>query len=413
MTERPAADETAFASLKDLPVLVVEDEAFQRMILVKCLNSLGVQNVLTAIDGADALSQLKNQDTPPLIITDLQMPNIDGVEMLRQLGEKGKSASVILISAIDESVLQAAETVAKSFRFDIVGTIEKPAKRDDMALLLTRFLDETHKAAPALPLTKTELMEDDALLLALDQGYLTPVFQPKVDLKTGAVVGAEALARLRRSDGGVIGPDAFVEHVETDPAIALSFTAAMTERVLRFFSACPAEFRPPKMSINLPVCCLGEEGVFDQLTAASRNHQVPASNVIWEVTEAGAIANFNDVLQVLTRLRLAGFGLAIDDYGTGHSSIQRLASIPFTEVKIDQTFVRGVTESAARQRILRSAVSMVKDLNLTCVAEGAETTAELELLKELGCDQVQGFVISAPLPEDAFTVWLKNRQAGL
>jgi len=389
-------------------VLLVDDEAFQLDLLRRIMAALGYRHLTLANDGAQAIERINGGASPDLIVTDLKMPVMDGVEMLRQIGERGVSAAVILVSAHDPNVLRAAETVSRSFDLDVLGALEKPVSKAALEMLLRQWRRGDRRLAGGQG-ARVSILDRAALDAHLAAGHLIPFFQPKVGLADDRVVGAEALARLSDGADGFIPPAAFVDQVERDPDMALAFTAEMARRALGLLSDIPAGHDPGKIAVNLPATCLARDGVFDRLRDTVASIGVDPAQVVFEVTEAAAIENFTAALQVLTRLRLAGFGLAIDDYGTGHSSLERLATIPFSEVKIDRAFVRGCTESPSIRKILSSAIALVKDLGMTCVAEGAETDAELSLLADLGCDVVQGFAISPPLAPDAYFRWLAER----
>ncbi|MCR9256756.1 MAG: EAL domain-containing response regulator [Alphaproteobacteria bacterium] len=392
-------------------VLIVDDEGFQLTLLARIMDGLGIQHVVSARNGREALEMVRPDNPPALIVTDLQMPEIDGVEMLRQMGERGIAASVILVSAYDPHVLRAAETVSRTFALNILGTIEKPVSRKALEPLLEKLRGIAASARTDPSQGTMARMDRGTILDHVAAGDVVAVFQPKLDLRTGRITGVEALARLQGVDGELIQPGAFVPVVESDAEVALTFTRAVARAALRPFKLWAAQGAPEKISINLPAACLGEPGVYDRLTETVTEAGVAPDKVVWEVTESAAIENFATALQVLTRLRLAGFGLAIDDYGTGHSSLERLATIPFSEAKIDRAFVRGCAESPAKRKILASAIDLVRDLGMDCVVEGAEKPEELELLRDLGCDVVQGYVVSAPLTAEAFTLWLEGRPA--
>jgi EAL domain-containing protein (putative c-di-GMP-specific phosphodiesterase class I) len=130
--------------------------------------------------------------------------------------------------------------------------------------------------------------------------------------------------------------------------------------------------------------------------------------MILEITESAAMTDVGRVLENLTRLRMKGFGLSIDDYGTGYSSMQQLTRIPFTELKIDQSFVMHAAHQESSRMILESSLDMARKLGITSVAEGAETQEDWNLLRECGCDLAQGFYIARPMEADAFPDWVRE-----
>jgi EAL domain-containing protein (putative c-di-GMP-specific phosphodiesterase class I)/CheY-like chemotaxis protein len=396
--------------LKGYAVLLVEDKLLQRSLLERILRSLGPSSLAVAADGREALALLAANPAINLLITDLQMPVMDGVELLRHLGQRKLDPALVLMSATDPAILGAAERVAKAYGLNILATVAKPLTRTGLIALaaLGRGGSPSRPAASGGPL---RLMDEHAIRRAVRAGRLIPYFQPKVNLATGALAGAEVLARLSDADGSLISPGAFIPVIETEAMLALDFTLEVASVALRDLAAWdgPGQTRP--VSVNLPSVCLCYPATIDALLRETGQFGAVNGDLTWEVTETAAIANYAVALEVLTRLRLMGFGIAIDDYGTGHSSMERLASIPFTEVKIDRSFVSGSADSAQKRMILGSTIRLVRELGMTCVAEGAETEAEVAVLRELGCDVVQGYAVARPMPVAAFRAWAEARDA--
>lgn len=395
-------------SLTGLSVVLAEDEPNQRLLMERILRSLDPDSLFVVENGQQALEMFQDGTEIDLLVTDLQMPVMDGVELLRHLGERKTEASIVLISAVSSEILKAAERIAGAHHLDIIGTIEKPMKKQEMRELAAiagshrgRVSSTATSAAPAL-------LDEHAIRAAMAEKRVVPFLQPKLDLATGELAGAEALARMRGVDGSTIGPGAFIPIVETDPILATEFTLEIAGQVSSILANWQDPTRPKSISINLPADCLSDPSVVEQLVATIQAMEAPTQSITWEVTETAAIANFAVALEVLTRLRMMGYGLSLDDYGTGHSSLERLAAIPFTEVKIDRSFVRGCVTTASIRKILSSAIRLTKDLGMSCVAEGAETDEEVQVLRELGCDVVQGFAIAKPMPIDEFKIWAQS-----
>jgi len=148
----------------------------------------------------------------------------------------------------------------------------------------------------------------------------------------------------------------------------------------------------------------------DLLLRAAQSEGLTPADIMLEVTETGVTKDIAVALDVLTRLRLKGFGLSIDDFGIGYSSFEQLGRIPFTEMKLDRSFVQRGGRDAAARAILESSLAMARKLELTTVAEGVETEAELALMRELGCDDVQGHLIARPMPCGDLIQWLRQRR---
>ena len=394
----------------NLSVLIVEDEALQRDLLKRMIGRLGGVEVTTATDGKDAVAQMSAGNKPDLMITDLQMPEMDGVELLRHIGEMAHRPCVVLISAVNPAILDAARRVASANRLDVLGALEKPVKKE----AVSGFLEQTRERlnaieAPKKPRPAGPRMTREEFVAALDERRVKAFLQPKLSLADDVVIGAEALARLMSESGSIVSPAAFIPMVEADAELSRELTFAMLRQVLEAFSGPLGDALPKAISINLPALCLGEPNLVGALSEIMAGSGVGHDRIVLEVTETAAIENFAIALEVLTRLRMAGFGLSIDDYGTGHSSLERLTSIPFTEVKIDRSFVHGCVENQAVNAVLSSTIDLSRNLGLHSVAEGAETMDEVAVLKQLQCDVVQGYAIARPMPLDEYCDWVKAR----
>lgn len=395
----------------DGAILIVEDQPFQREILSRLCRPLTSGDVLEAGNGAEALALLDGRDELALLVSDLQMPVMDGIALMRHVAERGLKPRIILISAEQSSILHAAERVAKAYGMNLLGSVEKPVTRAALAALLVPA-EATIAPAPGGYSRPDQSISTDEVRDWLAQGHLSADLQPKVDLSTGAVAGAEALARLFSPVAKArVSPGLFIPVVEADPQLTTDFTLAIAGCVAGAFAGWPQGSPPPTLSVNLPATALGDPDLADRLSDVLRDNGVAPDRIIWEVTETAALANIGTAIEILTRLRLKGSGLSIDDFGTGHSSLDRLAVIPFTEVKIDRAFVHGCVTNHQVQKILASTVELAHSLGMKCVAEGAETDDEVDLLRDLGCDIVQGYAIARPMPVDEFAAWCLHRAA--
>ncbi|MES2127273.1 MAG: EAL domain-containing response regulator [Pseudomonadota bacterium] len=393
--------------------LVVEDSAVQRKHMSNLLRSLGFGTVLEAWNGADALDVLAAHGQPRiyLVLTDLDMPRMDGIELIRHLTERKLTEKLIVISARDPRLLEIVENMGSdNDHLHLLGTMLKPAQMDDLALLLERVGDVRLRRAQAPDRSPVEL---DDIAAALAQGQFLPYFQPKVAMDSGLVAGVEALARWNHPAHGVLGPYHFISAIEGTPLMA-PMTLAMTEQALRQLMVWRGMgLSSLKLSLNLSADILCDHQFVDTLDELVASHGVPASAVIWEVTETTVMDKLSQSLANVARLQLKGYGLAMDDYGIGYSSMQQLSRCPFTELKIDRVFVDGASQRSNRRVILESAIDMGHRLGVTTVAEGVEKMSDWALLRELGCDLVQGFMIAKPMPGAAMAPWIKENRARL
>lgn len=387
-----------------LRFLVVEDHAFQRRILLKTLENLGAVHVQEAANGHSALEIFRSSPQPvDIILTDLDMPGMDGIEFLRHIGESRKPVSVVLVSAVERSVLASVETMAAAYGITLLGTLQKPITATDLETLILAHWPPTHDSAkPAKPAA----YPIEQIAAALENGAFEAYFQPKVDLATREVKCFEALARWRHPQAGLLAPDRFIELMERHALID-----GLTWQMLDQSAAACCQWRESGrdicVSVNLSVASLADVNFADRAADLVRKRKLDPRNVILEVTESAAVAaDAGPVLENLSRLRLKGFGLSIDDYGTGYSSIQQLSRVPFTELKIDRSFLQMTPGTDSRLIILRSSLDMAKKLHMVTVAEGIETQQDWDLLRNLGCDLGQGYFVARPMSAGAVPAWI-------
>jgi EAL domain-containing protein (putative c-di-GMP-specific phosphodiesterase class I)/CheY-like chemotaxis protein len=387
--------------IEDLHFLVAEDHDFQRKTLVRMLAGLGAKSISEAADGRGALDIFTDVTRPiDIIVSDLDMPGMDGMEFMRHLGELGVPVSVILSSALDPSLISSVETMTKEYGISLLGAIEKPATPQKLEALIRKHAPQQRKAARPAPAG----FPLDEIREGLKKREFEPFFQPKVSLSNGTITGAEALARWRHPRKGVVAPYAFITEMENNGLID-DLTWQMLEKSAQRCREWVARGLEATVSVNLSLKSLSDPALADRITERVAAQKLSPKYVVIEITESAAMTDLARALENLTRLRMKGFGLSIDDYGTGYSSMQQLSRIPFSELKIDQSFVLSAIEKEASKVILGSSLEMAKKLKLKSVAEGVETRAHWNLLKSLGCDIAQGYFIAKPMEAAAFEDW--------
>ncbi|HTA34249.1 MAG TPA: bifunctional diguanylate cyclase/phosphodiesterase [Solirubrobacteraceae bacterium] len=237
---------------------------------------------------------------------------------------------------------------------------------------------------------------------ALEREEFVLHYQPKVDLQRRRITGVEALVRWRHPEHGLLAPGAFIPQIEPT-ALVGPFTMYVIERALRQMAAWRRRGIDLEMSVNLSARNLLDPALPAQIDELLRRHGVPAERLTVEVTESAALADPDRAIAALEVLRASGIAVSIDDFGTGNASIEYLAALPASELKIDRSFITGMLEDARAEAIVRSTIDLARNLGLTVVAEGIETEAVMERLGVLGAETGQGFLISRPLPAEELT----------
>ncbi len=397
---------TAFhPSLLAEGVLVVEDSVVQREAAIAQLRKLGISRTWAAADGQLALQLLQTPEVNPAVVcVDLVMPGMDGIEFLQNLQLMDRHPLVIVVSSAKSAILNSVGLMVEALGLPLLGVIQKPLTAEQLQRTLLRAAEVG--AAPAIdrrPPPPSMAPED--LLEALASRRVVPYYQPKVSLKTGEIVGFEALARCLTRTGEVLSPAAFIDVAEEHGQMD-TLTLRMLDCVLRDLALWHANNLFPTVSLNVSASSLVNRLFGQELMQRVDAAQISPTALTLEITESALITDLASAIAMLGRMRLKGFGLSLDDYGTGFSSLQQLDRLPFTELKIDRSFVAQVDRKESRRRILASAVRIGEQLELTTVAEGVETAEELNTLRKLGCLQVQGYLIAKPMPFNQVLPWL-------
>jgi EAL domain-containing protein (putative c-di-GMP-specific phosphodiesterase class I) len=333
---------------------------------------------------------------PSMILLDLRYGQGDAIEVMSYLKQHGCRAPIMLVSGVDERVLAAAQRVGLEHGLTMVGATVKPVSMETLGPILDAHRQpETDEWA-------------DALRSAIERDEIVTYYQPKVRLSDGRAAGFEALARWPHSTRGLIHPDRFIPLADT-----VGLIAPLTDRVLAHAIAdCVswlAAGHDLGVAVNFSASSLTREGLLEDIVQVLETHGLSASCVTLEVTEGVAMRDPLTSLEVLSRLRLRGFKLSLDDFGTGYSNLQLLQRMPFTELKIDKGFVTELKANRDSQVIVRTLVTLARQLGLTTVAEGVEDLAICPWLRSIGVDQIQGFGVARPMPPDEISGWLEGR----
>ncbi|MDG1114210.1 MAG: EAL domain-containing response regulator [Pseudomonadales bacterium] len=388
---------------KSLKILIVDDDSFQRSIVTKVLNLLGVTQVASAADGHAA--ELRLAEGWDLLILDLNMPGMDGIEFLNVLADHALNPALIFFSGEDLRLLEVAEDLARDLGVRVIGSISKPIDRSKIEALLDRV--ELKTAPQAKSFTQSELSEAE-IRDGLAAGAIRLVYQPKVDAVSLDMVGVEALLRWETPEGELLGPGAVVPVAERTGLMFELTQAIFASAMVQLSQWCQEGYRW-KVSCNFSVSDLTESSIVRVLEGALKASGAPAELVILEVTESKLPEDVSRVMSSLTRMRLKGCGISIDDFGTGFSSMEQLRRFPFTELKIDRAFVNGAHDKPSAKAIFESSVDLARRLGISSVAEGVEDETDLTLCRSLGVDLIQGFYIAKPMFSEAVVEWAVAR----
>jgi EAL domain-containing protein (putative c-di-GMP-specific phosphodiesterase class I)/FixJ family two-component response regulator len=401
--------EEIMANISTLKILILDDEPFMLKLLEHILTSLGFSQLTSYDNGKMALASLDSSSgQPDVILLDLNMPEMDGIEFVRHLVGKSYSGSIILVSGEDTRLMQTVERLVSVHKIPMLGYLKKPINPEDLSALLNRW-EATSYVRPLLA-KKAYGAED--VRTAIVNHELVNYYQPKIDVASGKVMSVESLVRWHHLQDGVVFPDQFIgvaeEHGLINDLTRVVISEAFSQT--RVWRDAGMELR---VAVNLSMENLDSLEFADYVTTAAATAGILPNDIVLEVTESRLMKNLSTSLEILTRLRLKGFHLSIDDFGTGHSSLTQLRDLPFNELKIDQSFVHGAASNNTLRSIYNASLSLAQQLGIKSVAEGVENRADWDFIRSSGCDLAQGYYIAKPMPADEIHDWLIKWEANI
>ena len=385
-------------------VLVVDDDVIVRTMLRGYFEALAASTIEEATDGTAAARVISAQDRPfDLIVTDLSMPDEDGIQFLRRLQGLGYRGDVVIVSGREGSIIATAKNLAEGHNLNLRGSIAKP--------LTKTKLDEVFAARPArAPAQVTPASLDAATLSQLFRdGAVVPYFQPKISVRTGKIVGVEALVRGEHETFGQLGAFQIIKAARRYNMMA-ELTDVMVDKALDQISAWQDQGMELDVALNIDPDQLCELDLPDRLLSKVQDVGLRPARVIVEVTEESMRSNELQVMDVLARLRMKGFRTSSDDFGTGRSNMDTLQALPFTELKIDQSFVFEALTQNFADAAIQTTAKLARVSGLELVAEGVETREQLHYLADLKVSVVQGYLFSPPLPAAEFEAWYRSNE---
>jgi len=365
-------------------LLVVDDEPVQCLIVTRAMTAFGFATD-SAVSLEDATSRIARHRYD-VIILDLSLGEREGISLLRLIAASPNDPVVIFITRLDDRVRAASIRFATELGLRVAGALAKPVGPKALRALLDNPPPRRnhHRQPQPMPPTVEELRD------ALEQHRIVTAFQPKVTLSNGQVVGVEALARWRHPPRGPVPPEVFIRLAEQSGLIV-----SLTRRILTDALAACRRWRRNHpacgVAVNISPLVLTNPDLPEEIEAMLLHHGLSPGALVAEITESTFIANPLPAMELLTRLRIKGIGLSMDDFGTGYSSLLTLLRLPFTELKIDRSFIASCETDKEAWKIIRATISLARELGLSVVAEGVETEAVANRLLTAGCQIGQGW----------------------
>lgn len=374
-------------------IVAIDDEVEFLELIRRVCASIDFHAFITT-EPSEFLAEVE-RTRPDIVVLDLNMPQLDGIELIRALATLGTRSRVVVASGFDRRVTETALRLGTESGLNMASPLEKPMQVAQLRAALRAIA----------PLHKTVTRE--SIEHALAAGEFSLNYQPRLNLQTSEFGSAEALIRWTHPMHGPIAPSDFIPKAE-----ALGCITDITNWVFRTAIQDCAEWRRHRINIgvaiNISAHDVANVALPDYVGQLCRAAQIPPGILTIELTETAAAEKRTLLMDVMARFRLKGFLLSLDDFGTGYSSLSMLQKLPFCELKIDRSFIQTIADNRDNQSITKATIALARALSLETVAEGVEDRSALELLRKFGCDHAQGYLIAKPLGFDALRYFLSG-----
>jgi EAL domain-containing protein (putative c-di-GMP-specific phosphodiesterase class I) len=389
-------------------ILAIDDDTNICELIAATAQSMGLPCTATT-DPAVFLNAIGPDTT--LIMIDLKMPKVDGIELLRQLGRQQCKVAIVLISGVGHRILETARELAQAHGLSSVRHLQKPFRVAELKAIF-----EIHTGIFEAPVSRPKpqcTLEDLELPSVLDPTQFVLHYQPQIDIPSGNVIGLEALVRWMHPTRGLIFPDQFIARFEEAGLIHQLGWSVVDRGLAEIAQFGDAAGVVPALSLNASASSLKDLSFPDRMASLIAARGIAPEKIILEITESALIQDLTRTLDVLARLRMKQVQLSIDDFGTGYSMMQQLRNVPATELKIDKSFVQNMHDSPSDRVVVRKTIEIGHELGMKVVAEGVETQEQLDFLGANGCDTAQGYLFSRPLPPKELLSWLATYRSGV
>ena len=374
---------------------VVDDDPKVRAFIAKTLSGTGfsVSEFSRIMEVEVALTRLR----PDVIILDLSLGGTDAVEVLRSLSASRFGGKILLVSGHDTALLEEVQTIGARYGLGMLPFLRKPFRVVELVARVASVMG--HASAST---------GDVNLLTALENNWLEVWYQPKFDLRSMSVCGAEALVRLRHPEHGIMPPAAFLPPAG-DP-LYQPLSDFVIRRSLGDWPLLASVWSNIRLAVNVPVSVLQSSGFVSGVRRHLPEHpQFPG--LIVEITEDEAISEPEIAREAAIQLKLHNIHVSVDDFGAGFSSLERLKELPFIELKLDRSFVDGCSGDDRKRSMCQSVVELAHRFKMTAVAEGVETQDDLQVLIGMGYDMAQGYYFEKPMTGEDFIKMLGSSAA--
>ncbi len=361
--------------------IIVDDEPDIRKFVSIIAAEAGFA-VETAAHGGELLQVLGNR-SPAVVVLDLHMSQSDGIQVMNELATHHVATKIVIFSGSDQRILETSADIARQRGLTVSAILQKPTRRAELFQVLRQLNLESAPFSPA------------TLRTCLDERRLTLHYQPKISLPTFDVVGCEALLRCTDPAGRAVSPELVISTAE-DAGLVDDITEWVLQEAVEQRRLWSEQGLPLGIAVNLSARSSFNRDLPEMFATLCHDQHVPCDAVTVELTESAVMNDQLLGMEAIVRFRLKGFKLSIDDFGTGYSSLLRLKQLPFTEIKVDKSFVTTMHASRDNAIIVKAIIQLAQSMEMHSVIEGVEDQQALDFVTGLGCNEVQGYFVSRP-----------------
>lgn len=387
-------------------VLIIEDDELVRQVLVKQLRGLGREDIDEAGDAESARAALQGPVQYELILADLMLPGGDAVDLLRSTAGRQGRAGLILISALGEGLLRSVAVLCRERGQRVLGALRKPIRLEALSQLLGHSPPRAGSAAPP-----SRMATASDLRRVLETRGIGARVQPTVSASDGSLHAVEVLAHwVDPALGQVSAPR--LSRLADDHGLGSALTQYMIGLALRTCADWRDSGLQVPVSINVGKRVLHDLQIPQFVERVLKSLQLQPESLSLEIGEHELLDD-TDTLDVLSRMRMRGIGITLDNFGKGPASALRLQRLPISELKIDRAFVRTLPDGLIGRAVVDYAVRLAQGLGIATTAVGVETEEQAHAVKAMGCDRLQGYWLGEPMAPDELPGWLRNRSPGV
>jgi len=388
-----------------LNVLLIDDSiAILDYVSEVLEQNFNILNVHASSSASEAMQILRQSKQINLLFLDLNMPNMDGIQLLEQLNRIGYKGYVVIMSGISTQIISSVETLAKKYDLNYIGTLLKPIHELDFNHILDKVGFSRNQQQQAESLKTYEIIR------AIKNDDIEVLYQPQIELHNKKLMGVEALCRMKHPRLGMVSPDRFIDKAEESELI-VHITLAVLKKSMSDWKRWSLHGLDIKLSVNVSPIAIQQEEFADTIFMLLAQFSMSPSKLCLEITEGVLASDQVQELVNLNRLSMRGVELALDDFGQSHSTIERLQKLPLSYLKLDKSYFIDNKDHLNQLALINTSLSIAKKLNMRTIAEGVEDNAIMSLVTEIGCDFAQGYYIARPLKASKLIAWHREWHA--